>query len=635
MKKKALLSILLASAMTVTLAAGCINNNNENSNNNENNNNGGEVPQPVRLSAPQITLSGNVISWNAVDNATGYDVYEGDTAVSTAQTALTYTINKTEAGEYNYTVKAVSTDEKYTTSAASNSVKYTVKADPNPPETDTSVKLTGKIYIVGDSTVCDYSLTSAGIDNAYLPRYGYGTQLYNYINCDESQIVNLALSGRSSLSYLTESNYNTLKDEISADDYLIIGFGHNDEKSDDAERFTNPKKTHTDSSTENGPSFQYTLYENYVKLAKEKGATPILCTPIVRYSSSGKYEGSVVHNTSAGDYAQAIKTLGEATDTTVIDLTTITAKLYSADNEKAKYYHVYSSYEGEKPTEKPVGLDATHINKYGAKKVCYELTKALLETECPLKANVITNSKSPTYENDYKDAIRADYEKPDYSAPVLGSSIGKTNTETAVEWYKSAFGSLGGDNKVENYKINYEAENGKFIVGNAGNTNGKFESKTDGFGAAFIRIDANKNFTASVKIKLTVSNTDAQSGFGMMIRDDMYINAGKIDLNSNYVAAGAYGTNAIFKREETKLSPSGMTAVISTDKEYSVSITRLGQKITATFSDGVNNFSEEYLDVKLNNVDEDYMYLCLFANRGLVAEFTEVQFKITGDSQGA
>lgn len=175
MKKKALLSILLASAMTVTLAAGCINNNNENSNNNENNNSGGEVPQPVRLSAPQITLSGNVISWNAVDNATGYDVYEGDTAVSTAQTALTYTINKTEAGEYNYTVKAVSTDEKYTASAASNSVKYTVKADPNPPETDTSVKLTGKIYIVGDSTVCDYSLTSAGIDNAYLPRYGYGT----------------------------------------------------------------------------------------------------------------------------------------------------------------------------------------------------------------------------------------------------------------------------------------------------------------------------------------------------------------------------------------------------------------------------------------------------------------------------
>ena len=287
MRKKSLLSILLASAMTVTLAAGCITNNNENNSNNENNNNnnvgGGE--QQIQLSAPQITLSGNVISWNAVSNATGYDVYEGNTAVSTAQTALTYTINKTEAGEYNYTVKAVSTDAKYTASVASNTVKYTVKddVDPNPPEEDTSVKLTGKIYLVGDSTVCEFS------DSYYLPRYGYGTQLYNYINCDANQIRNLALSGRSSLSYLTESNYTTLKNEISAGDYLIIGFGHNDEKSAEPARYTNPNKTHTDSSTANGPSFQYTLYENYVKLATEKGAKPRLCTPIVRCDAIGKY----------------------------------------------------------------------------------------------------------------------------------------------------------------------------------------------------------------------------------------------------------------------------------------------------------------------------------------------------------
>ena len=89
---------------------------------------------------------------------------------------------------------------------------------------DNSTKLTDKkIYVVGDSTVCDYSEKP---DNYYLQRFGYGTQLYNYLNLDNAnQVVNLALSGRSSLSFLTEANYTKLKNEIGDGDYLIIGFG--------------------------------------------------------------------------------------------------------------------------------------------------------------------------------------------------------------------------------------------------------------------------------------------------------------------------------------------------------------------------------------------------------------------------
>ena len=102
------------------------------------------------------------------------------------------------------------------------------------PDKDTSTKFSGTIYLVGDSTVCGFS------DNYYLPRYGYGTQLFNYINCEPKQINNLALSGRSSLSFLTEGNYTTLKNSIKEGDYLIIGFGHNDEKSDEPARYTDP-----------------------------------------------------------------------------------------------------------------------------------------------------------------------------------------------------------------------------------------------------------------------------------------------------------------------------------------------------------------------------------------------------------
>ena len=66
-----------------------------------------------------------------------------------------------------------------------------------------------KLFIVGDSTLSKFDDRSY-----YYPRYGYGTQLSYYLN-DEIEVINLALSGRSSKSYLNENNYQILKDSIS------------------------------------------------------------------------------------------------------------------------------------------------------------------------------------------------------------------------------------------------------------------------------------------------------------------------------------------------------------------------------------------------------------------------------------
>ena len=51
------------------------------------------------------------------------------------------------------------------------------------------------IYLVGDSTVCSFT------DGYYYPRYGYGTQLGNYLD-EKATVINLALSGRSSKSFI-------------------------------------------------------------------------------------------------------------------------------------------------------------------------------------------------------------------------------------------------------------------------------------------------------------------------------------------------------------------------------------------------------------------------------------------------
>ena len=499
-----------------------------------------------------------------------------------------------------------------------------------PPATDTSTPLNSSaiVYVVGDSTACDYS---AKLDVAYMPRYGYGTQLANYLNCQPAQIKNLALSGRSSLSFLTESNYQTLINNIKEGDYLIIGFGHNDEKVGEADRYTDPTGSYTEPMKNGSTSFQYNLYEKYVKVANEAKATPILCTPIVRYDKSGGYTGSVVHNTSTGDYAAAIRKLAEDTNTALVDLTEITKTIYKEDNNEAQYYHSHSSYKGAKPNETPDGIDTTHLNKYGAKVVAYALLKNLPEG-CGLKANVITNLPAPTHESDYASAIREDYKRPDYAAPTLSNPIA---TIGDTSWYKTAFGDIGGDSKVDQFIFKYENET--FTVGNNGTQQGKFASAGDGFGAIFLQIPVNKNFTISADATLdpdhSTPDSQGQAGFGIMLRDDMYINKGKdFKPTSNFLAVGGLGTSAVFKRESATLSSeSDTTMAINATTTYHLTLTRNGQNTTVTFSDGTHEYTKNYLDFKMNLIDKEYMYICLFANRSLVANFANVQFTDNGD----
>ena len=489
------------------------------------------------------------------------------------------------------------------------------------PTTSTPLPAGKKIYVVGDSTVCSFN------DNYYLPRYGYGTQLAEYLNVAEGQIVNYALSGRSSKSFLTESNYTTLKTSIAEGDYLIIGFGHNDEKSDDKDRFTSPV-----GDKDTAGSFQNSLYINYVKMAQDKGATPILCTPITRYDAKGEYTGSKVHVTADGDYVKAIKDLGEATDTTVIDLTALTVAEYKKDNAAAIYYHAHTSYE-EDPVETvtgnetPAGRDDTHINKYGAKMVAYQFANALKATDSTLKAHIKDGIAAPTKEVDYLDAVSKSYVKPDYK-PFDPANT--TATNLTGDWYATKMGKLGTDDST----CSATYANDTFTVGET-DVKSKFESGADGFAAAFMQVDVNKNFTitASVKVKSVNSGlTNSQGGFGIMLRDDILVDTREDTLASNYVAAGLLNKKApIFSRENGTLSSTGSSSQIKADDTHTLSITRVGQSVVVKFDSSTQTFTDFDFVARDNN----YMYLCLFANRGIVVEFSNVQFTITGESQGA
>lgn len=174
------------------------------------------------------------------------------------------------------------------------------------------------IWVIGDSTVSSFN------DDYYYPRYGYGTQLQNYFDSNIYEVKNLALSGRSSKSYIKDPEYNILLDGMKDGDYLFIGFGHNDEKLEQ-ERYTNPNGTYLDQG-----SFANSLYENYIKKAEEVGCNVVLCTPIVRRTAEATWPNSNLHITATngqyvgGDYPQAIRDLGKALNIPVVDMTSLT-----------------------------------------------------------------------------------------------------------------------------------------------------------------------------------------------------------------------------------------------------------------------------------------------------------------------
>ncbi|HBG32315.1 MAG TPA: rhamnogalacturonan acetylesterase, partial [Acholeplasmataceae bacterium] len=119
-----------------------------------------------------------------------------------------------------------------------------------------------KIFIAGDST--------AAIKlEEKRPESGWGEFLADFIS-PYLEVRNFAQNGRSSKSFIEEGILDQIDKEITKDDYLLIQFGHNDEKKDDPKRYTTAYGTYQ---------------ENLLKLiltARRHEAIPILITSITR-----------------------------------------------------------------------------------------------------------------------------------------------------------------------------------------------------------------------------------------------------------------------------------------------------------------------------------------------------------------
>ena len=88
------------------------------------------------------------------------------------------------------------------------------------------------IFWAGDSTVQYNDITT-------YPQTGIG-QVFHLFVKPEIKVENHAKNGRSTKSFIDESRIPAIYDRITQGDFLFIQFGHNDEKIQDPDRYTEP-----------------------------------------------------------------------------------------------------------------------------------------------------------------------------------------------------------------------------------------------------------------------------------------------------------------------------------------------------------------------------------------------------------
>ncbi len=500
------------------------------------------------------------------------------------------------------------------------------------------------LYMIGDSTCQNYDLATKNT-SYYYQIQGFGTTIKDYFT-DQVEVVNLGVGGASTTSYPTDpkssANYNQFKNNIKAGDYAIITFGHNDEKTTVGERVDT-----SNGDTYQANTFQGNLYNDFIKVALDKGATPILATPIARYDGKCAYdeETKTMHVIPSdgggyyqGDYPQAIRDVAKKYNLTCIDTTKLTGDaLRALSADEAKEWYGW-------PTSK--SYDGTHVNIYGAQQVGYMMAKTLKESTNKLGKYVVKDLVAPTKE---KYLIKnSKYVEPTYKAP--GEGTWSKNYPNADGWHGSAFGNFKSSSKAfnaANYAITKNEDNTVTIEDKMVNPS-ILNSKLDSHVMYFQKISKDEAFTLEAKVHIDEINPKIESinqtGCGIMVRDDMYIDQTVPGLNSHYAAAGFYGTpfnTAPYTYHAwARTSPE----IVSSDRKGKDSVdVKAGDEIEVMMTKNDSTVKTYYktkgateyvlggsydTDLELTAVDTEYVYAGVFVSGGIKVTFSNINLTI-------
>ena len=221
------------------------------------------------------------------------------------------------------------------------------------------------VYTIGDSTMADERNITEN------PGRGWAQMLQQFFK-DEIIVDNRAVGGRSTRSYIDELRWDSVYNGLKPGDYVFIQFGHNDQTQKDPKRFTNP---HT--------AYRYNLMR-FVNETKEKEATPILLSPIVRRDFNE--HGALI--SSFGAYSLETRLVAQEYEVPFIDLQYLTEMLEESYGlEKSKVLHIH--FEPKENSFYPDGIqDNTHLSVKGATEVARLVAEQIKKMKIPLADKV-------------------------------------------------------------------------------------------------------------------------------------------------------------------------------------------------------------------------------------------------------
>ncbi len=218
-----------------------------------------------------------------------------------------------------------------------------------------------RVFVAGDSTAAEYGPERA-------PRNGWGQQLQSFLDPAYYEVRNHAIGGRSARSFIEEGRLQPIAKELRKGDVLLVQFGHNDAKVEDPSRYNEPRQAYP----------QWLM--RYVALARERGATPVLVTPVTRRVwDSGSLLDTHAH------YTEAVRELAAREQVALVDLNaSSTAWIRALGDEASTPYFEHAPGRGVH--------DDTHFSVAGATLVACLVVRDWKALDPALAAHVVRDT---------------------------------------------------------------------------------------------------------------------------------------------------------------------------------------------------------------------------------------------------
>ena len=200
------------------------------------------------------------------------------------------------------------------------------------------------VFLCGNSTV---------VDQENEPWASWGQMITRWFNGDVA-VANYAESGLSCTTFLAQLRLDKILTQLKKGDYVIVEFGHNDEKEKKA-----------------GDGAWYS-YSRNLKIFADRA-----------FNNDHK----TINNTH-GDYPDAMKTVARREGVPVIDLTAMSTKFYEALGEdgskKSLVHYPANTFPNQ---DKPLA-DNTHFNPFGAWEIAKMIVMGLKDINSPLATHL-------------------------------------------------------------------------------------------------------------------------------------------------------------------------------------------------------------------------------------------------------